>query len=172
MGPLVAGAIADQVHDAGGAVDVHLMIERPADHVTEFARAGADCITIHLEADPHAHRTLGAVHEAGCLAGVALNPGTPAQSLRELLPSADLILCMSVDPGWGGQPFIRSSPDKITRLRDLASSPVIEADGGIDADTVGDVAEAGATLFVAGSAVFGDSEPAEAYRRIAVAAGA
>ena len=92
--------------------------------------------------------------------------------MTELLPSTDLILCMSVDPGWGGQPFIRSSPDKITRLRELAPSPVIEADGGIDADTVGGVADAGATLFVAGSAVFGDSDPAAAYRRIAVAAGA
>jgi ribulose-phosphate 3-epimerase len=172
IGPLVAGAIADQVHEAGGAVEVHLMIEHPADHIAEFARAGADCITIHFEADPHAHRTLGAVHEAGCLAGIALNPGTPAQSVTELASSADLILCMSVDPGWGGQPFIPSSPDKVVRLRELAPSRIIEVDGGIDADTVSGVADAGATLFVAGSAVFGDPDPAEAYRRIALAAGA
>jgi ribulose-phosphate 3-epimerase len=172
IGPLVAGSVADQVHEAGGAVDVHLMIERPADHISEFARAGADCITVHFEADPHVHRTLGAIREAGCLAGVAINPGTPTNSATELTLAADVILCMSVNPGWGGQRFIDSSPDKVARLRRLSSAPTIEVDGGIDAATVGSVAEAGATLFVAGSAVFGDREPAEAYRRIAAAAGA
>jgi ribulose-phosphate 3-epimerase len=170
MGPLVASAIADQVHDAGGAVDVHLMVERPADHVEEFARAGADCITAHFEADPHIHRTLGHIREAGCLAGVAINPGTPADAVRELDASADLVLCMSVNPGWGGQSFIEGSPDKVRRIRDAVASPVIEMDGGIDADTVGGVAEAGATLFVAGSAVFGAPDPGEAFQRIAAAA--
>jgi ribulose-phosphate 3-epimerase len=172
IGPLVAGAIAEQVHERGGALDVHLMIERPADQVAEFARAGADCISFHFEADAHAHRTLGAIREAGCLAGLALNPGTPAGSVTELTESADLILCMSVNPGWGGQPFIASAPDKVSRLRDLAPAGVIEVDGGVDAKTVGSVAEAGASLFVAGSAVFRDPDPAEAYRRIAAAAGA
>jgi len=172
IGPLVAGSIADQVHDAGGAVDVHLMIDRPADHVAEFARAGADCITFHFEADAHVNRTLGAIREAGCLAGIALNPGTPATSVSELTAAADVVLCMSVNPGWGGQPFIASSPDKVSRLTGLAPSQRIEVDGGIDPATVGSVAEAGATLFVAGSAVFGDPEPAEAYLRIATAAGA
>ena len=172
IGPLVAASIADQVHQAGGALDAHLMIERPAEHVAEFARAGADCISVHFEADPHVHRTLGAIREAGCLAGVALNPGTPAEAVSELEASADVILCMSVNPGWGGQAFIASSPDKVSRMRRLAPSPVLEVDGGVDADTVGRVADAGATLFVAGSAVFGDPEPAEAYRRIVSAAGA
>ena len=172
IGPLVAASIADQVHQAGGALDVHLMIKRPAEHVAEFARAGADCISVHFEADPHVHRTLGAIREAGCLAGVALNPGTPAEAVSELEASADVILCMSVNPGWGGQAFIASSPDKVSRMRRLAPSPVLEVDGGVDADTVGRVADAGATLFVAGSAVFGDPEPAEAYRRIVSAAGA
>jgi ribulose-phosphate 3-epimerase len=172
MGPLVAAAIAEQVHAAGGAVDVHLMIERPAQQVDEFAKAGADSITIHQEADPHAHRTLSAIREAGCLAGLALNPGTQADAVRELSDSADLVLCMSVNPGWGGQAFIPGSPDKVRRLRELAPNSAIEVDGGIDADTVGDVAEAGATLFVAGSAVFGDADPAAAYARIAKAAGA
>jgi ribulose-phosphate 3-epimerase len=172
IGPLVTGSIADQVHERGGALDVHLMIERPVDQVAEFARAGADCISFHFEADAHAHRTLGAIREAGCLAGVALNPGTPAGSVTELAGSADLILCMSVNPGWGGQPFIASSPDKVSRLRGLAPAAVIEVDGGLDAGTVGGVAEAGASLFVAGSAVFGDPDPAEAYRRITAAAGA
>jgi len=170
MGPLVASAIADQVHDAGGGIDVHLMVARPADHVEEFARAGADCITAHFEADPNIHRTLGAIREAGCLAGVAINPGTPAVAVSELGPYADVVLCMSVNPGWGGQSFIETSPEKVRRIRDIASTPVIEMDGGIDADTVGSVAEAGATLFVAGSAVFGAPDPGEAFQRIAAAA--
>jgi ribulose-phosphate 3-epimerase len=140
--------------------------------VAEFARAGADCISFHFEADAHAHRTLAAIRDAGCLAGLALNPGTPAESVEELNDAADLILCMSVNPGWGGQAFIPSSADKVSRLRGLAPAPVIEVDGGVDADTVGGVAEAGATLFVAGSAVFGDPEPAQAYQRIAAAAAA
>jgi ribulose-phosphate 3-epimerase len=170
MGPLVASAIADQVHDSGGGIDVHLMVARPADHVEEFARAGADCITAHFEADPNIHRTLGAIREAGCLAGVAINPGTPAVAVSELGPYADVVLCMSVNPGWGGQSFIETSPEKVRRIRDIASTPVIEMDGGIDADTVGNVAQAGATLFVAGSAVFGAPDPGEAFQRIAAAA--
>ena len=172
MGPLVAAAIADQVHDAGGAVDVHLMVDRPADHVEEFARAGADCITAHFEADPHIHRTLSHIRDAGCLAGVGINPGTPADAVRELDASADLVLCMSVNPGWGGQSFIEASPDKVRRIREAVPTPVIEMDGGIDADTVGSVAKAGATLFVAGSAVFGAPDPGEALQRIAAAADA
>ena len=172
IGPLVAASIADQVHDAGGAVDVHLMIERPADQVAAFAEAGADAITIHAEADPHAHRTLGAIREAGCLAGVAINPGTPAEALAELAPLADLILCMSVNPGWGGQAFIEHSPEKVAGLAALGSGAVIEVDGGIDASTVVSVADAGATLFVAGSAIFGADDPARAYGEIARAANA
>jgi ribulose-phosphate 3-epimerase len=172
MGPLVAAAIGDQVHEAGGAIDVHLMVEHPADHVDEFARAGADCITAHFEADPHIHRTLGHIRDAGCLAGVAVNPGTPAAAVRELDASADLVLCMSVNPGWGGQSFIGASSDKVRRIREAVPTPVIEMDGGIDADTVGSVAEAGAALFVAGSAVFGAADPGEAFQRIAAAAGA
>jgi ribulose-phosphate 3-epimerase len=172
MGPLVAASIADRVHDAGGAIDVHLMIDRPAEHVAEFASAGADCITAHFEADPHIHRTLGAIREARCLAGVALNPGTPAGAVAELDGQADLVLCMSVNPGWGGQSFIASSPGKVRRISEIAPSPVIEMDGGIDVETAGTVAGTGATLFVAGSAVFGDPEPGEAFRRIAAAAAA
>jgi ribulose-phosphate 3-epimerase len=172
IGPLVAASIADLVHDAGGALDVHLMIERPAAQIDDFARAGADAITIHVEADPHANRTLNAIREAGCLAGIALNPGTEAAAIGELGGVADHVLCMTVNPGWGGQPFIASSPAKVARLRELAPDAAIEVDGGIDADTVGSVAEAGASLFVAGSAIFGADDPAAAYRRIAESAGA
>jgi ribulose-phosphate 3-epimerase len=172
IGPLVAGAIADQVHQAGGAIDVHLMIERPEGQIEEFARAGADCVTFHAEATPHTNRTLHAIRELGCLAGLALNPGTPAVAAMELAGYADVVLCMTVNPGWGGQPFIPGSPDKVARLRDVVGEAAIEVDGGIDPGTAGGVAEAGATLFVAGSAVFGAEDPGAAYRAIAEAAGA
>jgi ribulose-phosphate 3-epimerase len=172
MGPLVVSSLAEQVHGAGGALDVHLMIERPEQQISDFASAGADCITFHAEATPHANRALGAIREQGCLAGLALNPGTPAEFVAEVRDAADLVLCMTVNPGWGGQAFIGSSPDKLARLRAIAPRPVLEADGGIDAETVGSVAEAGATVFVAGSAVFGEPDPAAAYVRIAEAAGA
>jgi ribulose-phosphate 3-epimerase len=173
IGPLIAASIADRVHDAGGALDVHLMIEQPEQQIAEFARAGADCITVHVEATAHGNRTLNAIRELGCLAGLALNPGTPVEAVAELASAADLLLCMTVNPGWGGQSFIPSSPQKVERLRDLApAQTVIEVDGGIDSTTVGPVADAGATLFVAGSAIFGAAHPAAAYGGIAGAAGA
>jgi ribulose-phosphate 3-epimerase len=165
IGPLVAGSIADQVHEAGGAIEVHLMIERPEGQFEEFARAGADAITIHDEATPHTNRTLTAIREAGCLAGVAINPGTAAEAVRELDRYADVVLCMTVNPGWGGQEFIPTSPEKVARLRQLVPTPRIEVDGGIDAETAPLVAEAGA-------AVLGAADPAEAYRKLAAAAGA
>ncbi|MGH2957921.1 MAG: ribulose-phosphate 3-epimerase, partial [Solirubrobacterales bacterium] len=145
IGPLVAGSIADQVHDAGGAIDVHLMIERPEDHIEEFARAGADCITFHAEATPHANRTLNAIRELGCLAGLALNPGTPVEAATELVGHADVFLCMTVNPGWGGQSFIESSPDKVARLRRTVGETTIEVDGGIEPETAAGVAAAGAS---------------------------
>jgi ribulose-phosphate 3-epimerase len=172
IGPLVAGSIADRVHEAGGAIDVHLMIERPEAQIEEFAKAGADCITFHAEATPHANRTLAAIRELGCLAGVAINPGTPVEMVAELGGSADVILCMTVNPGWGGQGFIEGSPDKVARLAPLAGAAPIEVDGGIDASTAPAVAAAGARLFVAGSAVFGAADPAAAYTEIAATAGA
>jgi ribulose-phosphate 3-epimerase len=173
IGPLVAGAVADQVHEAGGAVDVHLMIETPERQIAEFAEAGADSITFHAEATTHANRTAAAIRELGCLAGVAINPGTPVDAVSELRELADVVLCMTVNPGWGGQSFIEGSPDKVERLRSLLpDSARIEVDGGIDAETAGSVASAGASLFVAGSAVFGSLDPAAAYREIAAAAGA
>jgi ribulose-phosphate 3-epimerase len=172
IGPLVLSGIADQVHDAGGAVDVHLMIESPERQIAEFAAAGADSISFHEEATPHAHRTLGAIRELGCLAGIALNPGTPSIAVSELRGLADIVLCMSVNPGWGGQSFIESSLDKIARLRSIAGDARIEVDGGIDTATAGPIAAAGASLFVAGSAIFGAADPAAAYTAIAQAAGA
>jgi ribulose-phosphate 3-epimerase len=171
IGPLVAASIADRVHDAGGALDVHLMVEAPERHIEAFAESGADSITFHEEATPHANRTLAAILELGCLAGIAINPGTPVEALAELEGLADIVLNMTVNPGWGGQAFIEGSPDKVSRLRQVVGEDSrIEVDGGIDAGTAGSVAEAGASLFVAGSAVFGADDPAAAYTEIATSA--
>ncbi len=170
VGPTVAASIADRVHDAGGVLDCHLMIERPEAQIDEFARAGADSITIHFEATAHINRGLAAIREAGCLAGVAVNPGTPAEVVGELRDTADILLCMTVNPGWGGQSFIPGSPGKVRRLVEVLPGAAIEVDGGIDAATIGSTVEAGATLYVAGSAVLGQSDPAAAYRRLAEAA--
>jgi ribulose-phosphate 3-epimerase len=173
IGPLVVSALADRVHQAGGMLDVHLMIERPERQVAEFARAGADAITVHAEATPHLHYALHAIREAGCAAGAAVNPGTPADALGEVGELLDLALCMSVNPGWGGQPFIGASLQKLARLRAcLPDAVAIEVDGGVDAATAGPCAEQGASLLVAGSAIFGAVDPAAAYATIARAAGA
>jgi ribulose-phosphate 3-epimerase len=172
IGPLIVSAIADQVHDAGGVLDCHLMIADPDSQVAEFAKAGADSITVHIEATPHPHRLMGAIAEAGCLPGLALNPGTPADALSDVASLAGIICAMSVNPGWGGQKFIPSSPVKIERLRALGEGPRIEVDGGVDTTTAPLVAAAGASLLVAGSAIFGADEPAAAYAAIAAAAGA
>jgi ribulose-phosphate 3-epimerase len=173
IGPLMVSALADQVHAAGGMIDVHLMIERPDRQIAEFAKAGADSITFHFEATPHVHRTVQLIHEGGCTAGVALCPGTPATALTEIAGDLDLALCMTVNPGWGGQPFIGAMRGKAARMRALlGDAPALEVDGGIDTETAGPCAEAGATFFVAGAHVFGAPDPAAAYRAVAAAAGA
>ena len=166
IGPLIVSAIADLVHDAGGVLDCHLMIASPERQIEEFARAGADSITVHAEATAHVHRAVGAIAEAGCGAGVAINPGTPADVLSDVAADCDLLLCMSVNPGWGGQSFIAASPAKVERMAAL-SDAAIEVDGGLDATTAPSVAAAGASLFVAGSAIFGNPDPAAAYTEIA-----
>jgi ribulose-phosphate 3-epimerase len=170
FGSLAVGAIADQVHAAGGLVDVHLMIEHPERQIAEIARAGADNITAHVEATPHLHYVLCAIREAGCTAGAALCPSTPVVSLEEVIADGvlDLALCMSVNPGWGGQEFIPASLPKLERLRSMLPPEVgLEVDGGVHERTVGQVARAGANLLVAGSAVFGADDPAAAYAELA-----
>ena len=168
MGPLAVEAIADQVRAAGAKIDVHLMIDRPERQIDAFAKAGADSITIHAEATPHLHYTLQAITAAGCLSGLALNPGTPAEAVSELEP--DMVLCMTVNPGWGGQKFLEHSLSKLVRIRDLVGpDTAVEVDGGIDADTAAKCAAAGATVFVAGTAVFGAPDPAEAVKTISTA---
>ena len=167
IGDLVVRGLNEQVHDAGGILDVHLMIERPERQVEAFANAGADVITVHFEATPHVHYALKTIREAGCLAGLAICPGTPADDVTEVAADIDVLLCMTVDPGWGGQPFIDRSIDKLERLRSIVPIEVpIEVDGGIDAHTAPRCEEAGASVFVAGSAVFGSPDPADAYTQI------
>jgi ribulose-phosphate 3-epimerase len=173
MGPQMVQALSEQVHGAGGWLDVHLMIERPEHQVDAFARAGADPINIHWEATPHVHYALKAVREAGCVAGLAINPATPPEAVAGVAESFEILLCMTVNPGWGGQDFIETSKDKVRRLRSILPNRVaITVDGGIDAETARPCREAGARLFVAGSAVFGPPDPEAAYAELVGAAGA
>jgi ribulose-phosphate 3-epimerase len=218
LGPLVVAALREQVEEVGGVLDVHLMIERPERQVPEFVRAGAHSVTFHVEATPHAAYVANLIREGGACVGVAINPGTPVGTLEELAGAIDLALCMTVSPGWGGQPFIARSPEKIARLRALldgaagggggASGPdiagasevvdgpdvtggsglarrpdvtggpglargpgvartALEVDGGIDPQTAPLCRARGASVFVAGSAIFGADEPGAAYRAIA-----
>jgi ribulose-phosphate 3-epimerase len=167
IGPLVVDGIRDLVHDAGGFLDVHLMIERPERHVDAFAKAGADSITVHVEATPHVHYAVKSIQELGLKAGVALNPATPAEAIAPLAGAVDLVLCMTVNPGWGGQSYIEGSENKVAHLKRLFPQAAVEVDGGIDTTTAKPAAQAGARLFVAGSAVFGAPDPAAAYRSLA-----
>jgi ribulose-phosphate 3-epimerase len=172
LGPLIVGSLSDQVHGAGGMLDVHLMIERPERQIAEFAKAGADMITLHWEATPHVHYALKAVRDAGCLASLALTPATPADVVADVVDELDNVLCMTVNPGWGGQEFIEHSIAKLERLRALLPDGLsLEVDGGIEPSTARRCRQAGATLFVAGSAVFGSPDPGKAYQEIADAIG-
>ena len=173
VGPLVVAGIAEQVHSAGAMLDVHLMIERPERHVADFVKAGADSVTVNAEATPHVAYAASIVRESGACVGAAINPGTPVEALTELATSIDLALCMTVNPGWGGQPFMAGSPRKVARLRAIVPDEVaVEVDGGIDVDTAPLCRESGASVFVAGSAIFSSGDPGEAYRAIARSVGA
>ena len=156
-------------------LDVHLMIEEPDRYIDDFAAAGSRIITVHVETCPHLHRTVQHIKGLGCQAGVTLNPSTPLSSLEEILPYADLVLVMTVNPGFGGQAFIEGTLPKIQRLRamldKIGSKAELEVDGGIDANTAPRVTRAGANVLVAGSAIFGASEGiAGAIARIRAAA--
>ena len=167
MGPQVVSAL----REFDVLLDVHLMIEHPERHAGDFVKAGADNVTVHAESTPHVHYAVQAIREAGATAGVALTPSTPPSALAEVAGDIWLALCMTVNPGWGGQKFIPASLDKIARIRALVGDAVeLEVDGGIDRDTAGRAADAGASLFVAGSALFGADDPAAAYSAIADAA--
>jgi len=155
-------------------IDAHLMIENPDDFIGAFARSGANMLSVHPEATYHLHRTINYIRQAGCEAGVVLNPATPLAMIEEIVADVDYVLLMSVNPGFGGQKFIPSSLDKLRRLRDLirlkSSGARIEIDGGIGPDNAAEVAAAGAEILVAGSAVFGADDPAEALKKLLRAA--
>ncbi len=156
IGPLVVEA-ASKV--TGLPLDVHLMIENPDLYIADFAKAGADIITVHQEAVPHLHRTVQLIRSLGKKAGVSINPATPVSSLEVILDDLDLVLVMSVNPGFGGQSFIPSCLSKIEELRKMIDrrglAVELEVDGGVKTDNIGQIAAAGAEVFVAGSAVFG-----------------
>ncbi len=168
LGPLVVAALADTVHDAGGMLEAHLMIERPERQVGEFVKAGADSITFHAEATPHVAYAANLIRESGACVGLAINPATAVGALAEVTDAIDLALCMTVSPGWGGQAFIAHSLDKLPRARALVGDGVaVEVDGGIEPLTAPPCLEAGANVFVAGSAIFSAADPAAAYRALA-----
>ncbi len=167
FGPGVVAALADEVHDRGGVLAVHLMVDRPERFVEEFARAGADAFTVHVEACVHLHYALGAIREAGMAAGVTLNPGTPVGLLEDAAREADNLLCMSVNPGWGGQRFIPSSLERVAALRRLVQPGAgVEIDGGIGPATAVDAYLAGANRLTAGSAIYAADEPGQAYQAL------
>lgn len=151
-------------------IDTHLMIKEPGRYAVQFVEAGADMVSVHVEADVHLHRTLSAIREAGGQSGIAINPATPLVTLEEALPYADFILLMSVNPGFGGQKFIPTSLDKLRRLREMivmrGLQTRIEIDGGIDGSNIREVVDAGAEIIVAGSAVYGGGTPAESVREL------
>jgi ribulose-phosphate 3-epimerase len=168
IGPLIVEAIRERVKARDGTLDVHLMIERPERQVEAFAKAGADVITIHPESTPNIHYGLKLIRELGCKAGVVINPGTPVIAVEPLVEIIDLCLCMSVNPGWGGQRYIPTSTERLADLRGLLPDGVVlEVDGGISLDTIDEARAAGAELFVAGSSVFGAADPVEAFRALA-----
>jgi len=167
MGPIVVEALKG----VDAVLDVHLMIERPERQLADFAKAGADCLTVHAEATPQLHFALQQARELGALAGLAVCPGTGLSALEETTDLVDLGLCMTVNPGWGGQKFIPTSYGKIERMAALLGpDAVLQVDGGVDLSTIGRCAAAGATSFVAGSAVFGKPDPGEAVRALQAAA--
>lgn len=167
IGIPVVRAIARGTHIP---IDAHLMITEPGRWVKEFVEAGARMVSVHVEAEPHLHRTLMGIKEAGAAAGVAINPSTSLTTLDEILPIADYVLLMSVNPGFGNQRFIEGSIDKLRRLRrtidERGLDTRIEIDGGIDLKNIGEVAASGAEIIVAGSAIFGSSDPANAVREL------
>ncbi|TSC29273.1 ribulose-phosphate 3-epimerase [Corallococcus sp. Z5C101001] len=167
LGPVVVEAIK---RVATKPLDVHLMILEPEKYVEAFVKAGADVLTVHQEASPHLHRTLQQIRHLGAKPSVVLNPGTPLVAIEEVLGDVDMVLLMSVNPGFGGQSFIESTVDKVRRLRAMLDARGldvdIEVDGGINAQTAKRVVDAGATVLVAGSYVFGAKDYAQAIQSL------
>ncbi len=165
IGPVVVEHIRDQVHEGGGALDVHLMIENPERYIDAFAAAGSDWINVHAEACTHLNAVLAQIRAAGCKAGVTINPATPLATIQEVTGDIDFALMMTVNPGFSGQQFIASVLPKIRRARMLLPEGAgLQVDGGVGPDTIEAALDTGANLFVAGSAVFGAADPAAAAR--------
>ncbi|HEX8318566.1 ribulose-phosphate 3-epimerase [Longimicrobium sp.] len=174
IGPLIAAAAK---RSTGLPIDVHLMIEKPERYLADFAKAGADYLTVHVETSPHLHRTIQQIRELGVKPGVTLNPATPVDAIADILPYVDLVLVMSVNPGFGGQSYIPTSTAKIARIRRMLDERrlhhvELQVDGGVAPDTIADVVRAGASCVVAGSAVYNAKAPvAENIRLLREAAG-
>lgn len=166
LGTGFAAAVAGLVRPRGGMLDVHLMVERPGEMVELFApHAGA--ISVHAEADPHVHRLLGRIRDLGCLAGLALNPGTALQVVEPLVDMVDFVNVMAVNPGFAGQSFIPATPARVAALRAMLPGHVaVEVDGGVGAATLPAARDAGASLFVSASSIFGAADPVAAYREL------
>lgn len=160
FGPVVLETVRAQTQRP---LDVHLMVEDPDRYLEVFAKAGADILTVHVEACPHLHRTVQQITDLGCRAGVALNPATPIEAVREILPFVDMVLVMSVNPGFGSQKFIETTTSKLRRMRQLQDelNPTsdLEVDGGVHLHNIADVVDCGANVIVTGSAVFNDKAP-------------
>jgi ribulose-phosphate 3-epimerase len=171
IGPLVVEALRPLADETGAVLDVHLMIEQPERYLEAFAEAGADVLTVHVETCPHLHRTIQQIRELGVRPGVTLNPATPVEMLAPILPDVDLVLVMSVNPGFGGQAYIEASTGRIRKLRrmldDIGSQAYLQVDGGVKPSNVREVVDAGCDVVVAGSAVFkGDvAQNVEAFRQ-------
>jgi ribulose-phosphate 3-epimerase len=162
IGPLIVAALRPLAQATGTILDVHLMITQPDRYLADFAQAGADIITVHVETCPHLHRTVQVIRELGVKPGVTLNPATSLATVEEILPDVDQVLIMSVNPGFGGQSYIAGSTDRIRRMRQMldqiGSTADIGVDGGIKSHNVAEVVAAGANILVAGSAIFGGSK--------------
>jgi ribulose-phosphate 3-epimerase len=170
IGPVVLRSIAPRVHERGGVLDCHLMVDNPTRHFPQIAAAGGDSATFHYEAVDDVLATIAVAREHGLQAGVAFNPESEPEDVARVAGDADLVLCMSIHPGYSGQSFMPEAVDRIARLRAaLPADMPIQVDGGIDEDTLARARRAGASLFVAGSAIFGSDDPHAAYRRLAQA---
>ena len=167
IGPVVLQAVAPLVHAAGGAVDCHLMVDNPTRHFPQIARAGGDSVTFHYEVVDDVPATIAAAREHGLQAGVAFNPESEPEAVAAVAGDADLVLCMSIHPGYSGQEFMPDALDRIARTRAaLPEGVYVQVDGGIDNENVRAVYDAGATLLVAGSAIFAREDLPRAYRRL------
>ena len=168
IGPIVLASISPLVHARGGVLDCHLMVDRPGRHFEAVARAGGDSVTFHVEASEGPLDDIVQARSHGLGVGIAVNPETPVEDAAAAAEGADLVLCMSIHPGYSGQPFMDEAPERIARLRELLPAGVrLQVDGGINVETIRSAREAGADLLVAGSAIFWQDDPARAYRELA-----